>query len=315
MALWKTAHEKLVDGRKAIDFLVRTKGAGAYTDYTVNGPVMNMWKADQVIMHEAVSFAFTTEVIDALRQAATSVPHETPLIRENIPEAFSWWYFERPLPIVTTLTTEPIAAMSMGVLGRRSFVISCWTQVPPEQPEAVNEFVHISEIVPLIPSQVFTWELGESVTEMLDRCRSEHRKIYGPGGMYHKAEILGEAPFMQATIEIATFILAAVAWLNQKVAVSEDKHLDRPERRRIQRQGWKPSPVKLVYLRRLETREYTSSDHHREYSCRFVVDGHWRLQACGERHTQRKLTYVHPYVKGPADKPLKIRPTAYVVNR
>jgi hypothetical protein len=314
MALWRTAHDKLVAGRRAIDFLVRSRGAGAFEKMIIDGPVMNMWKADHRIMQAAVPFAFTTEVLRALTQAATTVPHETPLVQENLPEQNAWWYFEEPLRVQTTLSDEPLVAMSMGCIGR-SFIVSCWTWLPRPTAEQQDPVLYLGEVIPMIPSQVFTWELGESITAMLDRCRSEHRRLYGPGGQYHKAEILGEEAFMDATIKLATFILATVAWLNQKVAITEEHRLDRGERRRIEKQGRIASPVKLVYLRRLEQSEHVSGDGHREYSCRFVVDGHWRLQACGPRHTERKLTYVHPYVKGPADKPLKTRPTAYVVNR
>lgn len=47
----------------------------------------------------------------------------------------------------------------------------------------------------------------------------------------------------------------------------------------------------------------------REYSCRWLVRGHWRKLASG------KLTWVKPYVKGPEDKPLRIRETGVKLVR
>ena len=50
-----------------------------------------------------------------------------------------------------------------------------------------------------------------------------------------------------------------------------------------------------------------------DWRFRWVVSGHWRKQAVKDGH---RLTYINPYMKGPADRPLKL-PTAtvYDVNR
>ena len=42
----------------------------------------------------------------------------------------------------------------------------------------------------------------------------------------------------------------------------------------------------------------------RQYNRRWWVGGHWRQQACGPNHSQRKPIYVAPCIKGPEDKPL-----------
>ena len=63
--------------------------------------------------------------------------------------------------------------------------------------------------------------------------------------------------------------------------------------------------VTIVELRR-PTRQAHASEQPagREYSRRFWVGGHWRQQACGPNHSQRRPTFVAPYIKGPQDKPL-----------
>ncbi|AGB27236.1 hypothetical protein Mycsm_07140 (plasmid) [Mycobacterium sp. JS623] len=42
----------------------------------------------------------------------------------------------------------------------------------------------------------------------------------------------------------------------------------------------------------------------RQYNRRWWVGGHWRQQPCGPEHSQRRPTWIAPYVKGPQDKPL-----------
>lgn len=44
---------------------------------------------------------------------------------------------------------------------------------------------------------------------------------------------------------------------------------------------------------------------------RWMVRGHWRLQPHGSGRTQRKPIWIDPYVKGPEDKPLDVRPTIW----
>jgi hypothetical protein len=46
---------------------------------------------------------------------------------------------------------------------------------------------------------------------------------------------------------------------------------------------------------------------------RFIVRGHWKQQAHGPGRTERKLIFVEPYWKGPADSPVLAR--AYVDKR
>lgn len=49
----------------------------------------------------------------------------------------------------------------------------------------------------------------------------------------------------------------------------------------------------------------------REYSCRWIVRGHYAMQAYGPNRSLRRRIYIDPYIKGPADKPLVIRTPVY----
>lgn len=51
------------------------------------------------------------------------------------------------------------------------------------------------------------------------------------------------------------------------------------------------------------------------YSHRFVVRGFWRNQPCGPGLSERRLTWVAPFVKGPAGAPLVERETVRVWRR
>ena len=55
-----------------------------------------------------------------------------------------------------------------------------------------------------------------------------------------------------------------------------------------------------------------------EWSMRWMVGletgGFWRKQPVGPGRSERKLTWINPYMKGPDDKPLVIRPTVHTVR-
>ena len=50
----------------------------------------------------------------------------------------------------------------------------------------------------------------------------------------------------------------------------------------------------------------------REYSCRWIVSGHYRNQPCGPGRTQRRRIWIAPYIAGPKDRPLVIKPVVHI---
>lgn len=51
-----------------------------------------------------------------------------------------------------------------------------------------------------------------------------------------------------------------------------------------------------------------------DWTHRWIVNPFWRQQAYGPRHSLRRPMLIGPYVKGPADKPLKIKDTVHVLK-
>jgi hypothetical protein len=91
--------------------------------------------------------------------------------------------------------------------------------------------------------------------------------------------------------------------LEFKPARRESLRPDRATRRAARRAGFQERDVVVVRLRR----ERTPSEQlggTANYSCRFMVSGHWRNQ-WHPSTGQHRQTWVSPYVKGPADKPFK----------
>lgn len=64
--------------------------------------------------------------------------------------------------------------------------------------------------------------------------------------------------------------------------------------------------VTLVDLRRpaRPPHEAPGGTSDRGFNRRWWVGGHWRQQACGPNHSERRPKWIAPYIKGPQDKPL-----------
>jgi hypothetical protein len=91
------------------------------------------------------------------------------------------------------------------------------------------------------------------------------------------------------------------ALLRQFVPIAE--RLPRARRRAAERAG-RPTEVKIMRLRRAQA-ERNAGAGSIDYSCQWVVAGHWRNQPCGPERSERRQVFIAPYVKGPEDKPLR----------
>lgn len=101
----------------------------------------------------------------------------------------------------------------------------------------------------------------------------------------------------------ATLIFACGnLWLQQKVVVTDPGQLTRAATRRLARIGVTESPL-IVRLRKKEyVRHKEGESEPVDWAWQWAVAGHWRNQPTGEGI---KLIWIHPFIKGPEDKPLK----------
>ena len=134
--------------------------------------------------------------------------------------------------------------------------------------------------------------------------------------------IEGDAPITEEdqtfALELMRFIAAAFVWLNQRIVQYSSGHVERHRRKQLEREHKGPAPtdVKVIQLRRADPASagIVPGPQDVEWSCRWIVGGHWRNQAYA--NGEHKLIYILPYVKGPEDKPLKVPShTVYSVSR
>lgn len=116
---------------------------------------------------------------------------------------------------------------------------------------------------------------------------------------------------------LARLLAASWAFLDQTILVSEPTPIDRHVQRRNKHTA---NNLNVIYLRRVRNhktetnQEQTAPTRSIEYTCRWLVRGHWRNQYYPSLK-QHKTRWILPYPKGPDDKPLKIKPSVIAVVR
>jgi hypothetical protein len=90
----------------------------------------------------------------------------------------------------------------------------------------------------------------------------------------------------------------------QHITTHEPQPTSRATRRRAKRARMPEKNVTVIRLRRPKTQR-EGEPVPANYSHRFLVRGFWRNQWFPSLKTHRQI-YIHDYIKGPADKPLRI---------
>lgn len=104
-----------------------------------------------------------------------------------------------------------------------------------------------------------------------------------------------------------SFVMAFCAFVSQRILVSQPQRPDRATRKRTAGTWQHEALIRVVQLRRSVAQEAAreAGSDPVEWSCSWIVRGHWRQQACGANLSERRPVFVLPHVKGPDDKPLK----------
>lgn len=125
----------------------------------------------------------------------------------------------------------------------------------------------------------------------------------------------------QAHLEAQTdptlrWLLACWRLMQQTVTSVVEEPAPRALRRQVERQNLPDKGVSVIQLR---SRALGQQPGHSEveWSHQWLVRGHWRNQPCKDTDGEwtTRLVWIHPYVKGPEDKPLLVRDHVYSLVR
>lgn len=122
------------------------------------------------------------------------------------------------------------------------------------------------------------------------------------------------------SILLRQWVVAASTFLRQEFFTLEKTVCPRHARKRLEKKGITPCDIQVVALRKRPSRKEEPKDllvetKEVEWNWQWTVKGHLRQQwyASLGKHLP---VYIHPFIKGPDDKPLKPRTTPiYTVTR
>lgn len=296
-----------------------------------------MWRIDYQMLTAATPYSWNSEVTKAVLAASHSIPSETTIDSWNLDTNAIWWYFDDPLPFSTVnvdgngvfserAARTGVRALCMAWVGSNSESITfpAGSNVDDVNKALQNGLIRrdlccsvwiddVLKELPILPSQAMLWAEHETLTHMVNGSRRVYRKNHPQQAGTRREDI-----FAAATDGLARFILAGLAWLGQKVIIESDGHIERHRRKDFnKRTGQELTNIRVISLRKSEHGVREVGDHNSvEWSCRWTVDGHWRNQPVGINRSERRLTWINPYVKGPDDKELRVpKRKVYVVNR
>jgi len=97
---------------------------------------------------------------------------------------------------------------------------------------------------------------------------------------------------------------AMLSFIQQKILVTSRHATSRATRRRVAPSRSAEADINIVKLRSILHSSHKGEGLPIEWSCRWLVRGHWRNQWFPSIRKHRP-TWITPYIKGPEDKPLR----------
>lgn len=273
-------------------YVASGRGLGGMTisAYTANGVTQAEAKAGLMgaAMHMLKSgdpFYWDTTTCDLVISTAPAMPEMT-LHPEDLIVPFGFCWFSHPLP----LTTPGWVGRDVPMLGY------AWGEAFG-QGVLLMPFIPTPERVSGGPSQLLMWRYGDTFEQLEANVKDLAQR--NPGEDSPELAALRRCEQMK-------YIAACTVFMNQRILVAKQERSPRATRRRLEREGVDDALIRVVQLRRSHPDTTAGPEHDAvEWSCQWVVSGHWRQQACGENHAERRPVFVLPHIKGPSDKPLK----------
>jgi hypothetical protein len=244
---------------------------------------IEIMKSENTALRGAELFWVARDMVDVSVDAASTLPEWTPALVTPAPSGLLCW--AKPAGTVP-YGPNPAAA----------------TKVPWD---AVWWWTRPDGMLQLVPSSRFT-EQPELIApyEVATPLWPAHTIVINP-----KEPRTEEANGTEAAHPFVSVVGAAWLLMGQPGVTETRTFTDTSTPRPAASPGpdIAPTPrVTIVELRRPirlphDTKGKTTD---RQFSRRWWVGGHWRQQACGPNHSERRPKWIAPYIKGPQDKPL-----------
>jgi hypothetical protein len=241
-----------------------------------------------------------SKLLDA---AEKTLPLETTLTENDLPSDFGFVVFEEPLTGIDARRPDSRLKIRafMWALARVNdeLGIHMAFYIDAENFENLTKAKYGASLAFVGCSEWF-------FNTPIDSFEAKHYEMYVNDERMHES-------MMEDRRRLATML----SLLHQPIVREDFAYPTRPEIRRAGRIA--KEEVDLPTVRILTLREITNEPLHEiessvEWTHRWIVNGHWRNQWYATEQRHRPI-WIAPFQKGPADKPLVIRPTVRAWRR
>jgi hypothetical protein len=268
----------------------------------------------------ATTYGWTETPIRAVTEAAKTIPDSATLPATLLPAETGFWWLG-PYP-------DDFSALFWSI--RNGLIVGGEAEGHQPLPTLyLSRFAQLhwprqNDIKRPMLRDLIIWPLDRSIEQagrVTTFLNDEKRPLLDPLTPMPLSSSDDVPPAPADVLDAMRFFLAGCVWLQQKILVTSEGHVERHRRKQLAREHHVPPPadVKIIELRRKESVRSGPAPTDGtpvEWSCQWVVSGHWTHQAHGPKHGERRLQYILPYVKGPDDKPLRVPShTVYQVDR
>lgn len=303
-------------------------------DRAMRPEVRAMLNQEAVSLNKSETFFVTSDMSRIIEAAARTAPCD-PLRLTDLPCPYGFVYFDRPLEstmvkdqVIDMTETDENVGLFTDELPLTIRAIR-WEPNGNTQPQWADRYLQEKglngqdmqvkwkgpgvilaiytdqHVKRLHLSHVFGWSVDtiwtETDKEWTDKSADgiEPTEVHYSIGFYRKVLL----SFFRLTF--------------QKIAVVHKERQVRQAVRRAVREGMvapDTGTINVVKLRREQQHPSGDPSHAQEWSHRWWVQGFWRNQFYPSLN-RHQAVYIHPYIKGPLDKPLILKDRIYSLER
>lgn len=238
-------------------------------------------------------YYWSREMLNVVQAAAESLPDSWSLMQSHIPSVSGFFYFNTPLgkgeqafgwSVLSVESNTPVAVLHTSTDGT----------MPDFNTVALTIFVKN-------PDPAFSRPLPCRTTISV----GESLRDWKLEAVRHAATINADVSEFSDYYENIRLFGTMLCFIQQRILVPSRWDVSRATRRRIERYYPQREPViNIVRLRSTIHRSPEGPNELVDWTCRWIVRGHWREQwyPSLKKHQPKWITL---YIKGPEDKPLK----------
>lgn len=255
---------------------------------------------ERMALRRASCYYWTWAIYEAVLASSADLPDDTVVSLEKYHDmTWHWFWFERPVQVSPLQPFQGVLWGAMSERGegstRRDRRITIHLYGKEYGQLQVQDSLYLPDM----------WSLkrvaAESALPKRDALELGYARFDEPASMQ----------------DFLRFFVAMLLWIDQEILTTRNAELDRHARKRLLKVApEQATDIKVVELRRRHQESHGEAHGDGvEWTCQWVVRGHWRQQyypSTGERRPK----WILPYVKGPEEMPLKVpRSEVFVVRR